>query len=108
MKHVEAVLKLLDPAYSVRGISIRRRKTNRWFKRGTVFRAALDALRAAGKPLAVREIAEAMLAAKGTDATPEALRDLFGAVQAALRNHKGVSVVEDTVARPARWSIRAQ
>src|SRR5262245_15408495 len=45
MKHVEAVLKLLDPSYSVRGISVRRRKPNPWFKRGTVFRSALDVLR---------------------------------------------------------------
>jgi hypothetical protein len=105
MKHVEAVLKLIDPTYSVRGISVRRRKPNPWFKRGTVFRAALDVLRAAQMPLTVREIAEAMLAAKGAEATPEALRDLFGAVQAALRNHKGGSVVEDTIARPARWAL---
>src|SRR5437868_15471482 len=55
MKHVEAVLKLIDPAYSVRGISIRRRKPNPWFKRGTIFRAALDVLRAAQGPLTVRD-----------------------------------------------------
>jgi hypothetical protein len=49
MTHVEAVLKLLDPAYSVRGISVRRRKPNPWFKRGTVFREALGVLRTAEK-----------------------------------------------------------
>ena len=37
MRHVEAVLKLLDPSYSLRGISVRRRKANPYFKRGTVF-----------------------------------------------------------------------
>jgi hypothetical protein len=106
MKHVEAVLKMIDPDYDVRPIAVRRRKPNAWFKRGTVFRCALDALRAAGKPLTIREIALAMLAAKRvTDAPPKAVRDLFGAVQAALRNHKGGSVVEDVTAHPARWSI---
>ena len=106
MKHVEAVLRMLDPAYDVRPIAVRRRKPNPWFKRGTVFRCALDALRAASKPLTVREIALTMLAAKGvTDAPPKAVRDLFGAVQSSLRNHKGGSVVEDMTAHPARWVI---
>jgi hypothetical protein len=54
MKHVEAVLKMLDPAYNVRAIAIRRRKPNPYFKRGTIFRSVLDALREAGRPLTVR------------------------------------------------------
>src|SRR5258707_1554658 len=57
MKHVEAVLKMLEPGYSVRSISVRRRKPNPWFRRGTVYRAALDALRAAPGPMTAREIA---------------------------------------------------
>src|SRR6266568_3145046 len=71
MKHVEAVLKLLEPTYNLRPIAVRRRKPNPWFKRGTVFRHALDVLRAAGKPVTIRETALAMLAAKGiADAPP--------------------------------------
>lgn len=106
MKQVEAVLKLLDPGYSVRSISIRRRKPNPYFKRGTVFRAALDVLRAAGKPLGTREIVLGMLAAKGvTDAPPKAVRDLGGAVQAALRKHAGHDLIENRDTDPARWSI---
>jgi hypothetical protein len=65
MKHVEAVLKMLEPGYSVRGISVRRRKPNPWFRRGTVYLAALDVLRGAGQPMTAREIAAAMLAAQG-------------------------------------------
>ncbi len=106
MRHVEAVLKMIEPGYDVRPIAVRRRKPNQWFRRGTVFRCALDALRAAGKPLTTREVALAMLAAKGvTDASPKAVRDLFGGVQSSLRNHKGGNVVEDATAHPARWSI---
>jgi hypothetical protein len=98
MKHVEAVLKMIEPGYDVRPIAVRRRKPNPWFKRGTVFRR--------GRPLTVREIALAMLAAKGiTDASPKAVRDLFGAVQSSLRNHKGGAVVEDATAHPSRWSL---
>ena len=108
MKHVEAVLKMIEPGYDVRPIAVRRRKPNPYFKRGTVFRCALDALRGAGKPLTVREIALAMLAAKRvTDAPPKAVRDLFGAVQAALRNKRGETVVEDTTTKPACWSLAA-
>jgi len=94
MLHVEAVLKMLEPGYNVRSIAVRRRKPNPWFKRGAVFRYALDALRTARKPLTSREIVVYMLAAKGVrDARPKAIRDLAGAVLASLRNHKGGSVI---------------
>ena len=39
MIHVEAVIRIFDPAYSVRAIWARgRQRTNPWFKRGTPFR----------------------------------------------------------------------
>jgi hypothetical protein len=48
MKHVEAVLKMFDPEFNARAFAARRRVTgNPWFKRGTLFRAALEALRRA-------------------------------------------------------------
>ena len=56
MVHVEAVLKLLQPGYDVRPIAVRRRKPNPYFKRGTVWRSALDVLRASEGPLTAREI----------------------------------------------------
>src|SRR6202047_2005023 len=56
-KAVEAVLKMFDPEFNARAISARRRVTgNPWFKRGTLFRAALEALRAAQRPLTVHEL----------------------------------------------------
>src|SRR3984893_10881635 len=58
-KAVEAVLKMFDPDFNARAISARRRVTgNPWFKRGTLFRAALDALRTAQGPLTVRELTD--------------------------------------------------
>src|ERR1700720_343691 len=45
MRHVEAVIKMLDPGYSLRAISVRRRQPNSWFKRGTVYRRAVEVLR---------------------------------------------------------------
>jgi hypothetical protein len=57
MKHVEAVIRMFDPGYDVRRIAVRRRnRTNGLFKRGTLFRAALDTLRKAPEPVTTREL----------------------------------------------------
>lgn len=105
MKHVEAVLKLLDPTYNVRGIAVRRRKPNPWFKRGTVFRSAVDVLRTAEKPLSAKEVTDRMLAKKGvSDASQKAVWDLTGAVQASLRNNNGKTVAK-VDGRPERWEL---
>src|SRR5271167_858481 len=59
MRHVEAVIRLFDPAYNARRIAVRRRnRVNRWFKRGAMGRAILDVLKGATEPLATRAIAE--------------------------------------------------
>jgi len=106
MKHVEAVLKMLDPDYEIQRIAVRRRKPNPWFKRGTVFRSALDVLRIADGPLTAREIGERMLLAKGIkDPDKKAARDLWGAVNSSLVNHRGGIVVQIGALRPARWSL---
>jgi hypothetical protein len=39
----------------------RRNKSNPWFKRGTLYRSAVDVLRRAGTPMTAREIAEYLL-----------------------------------------------
>lgn len=105
MKHVEAVLKLLQPGYDVRPIAVKRRKPNPWFKRGTVYRAAIDVLRVAEKPLTTREIIDRMLIAKGiTNPDHKAVRDLGGAVSASLQNHRD-SVQAVGEGMPARWRL---
>lgn len=107
MMHVEAVLKMLDPTYSVRGISVRRRKPNPWFKRGTVFREALGVLRTAERPMTAREVTDRMLVAKGVqEPASKAVRDLVGAVQSSLRNHDGKSVQTVGEGMPARWRLK--
>jgi len=71
MKHVEAVIRMFYPEYNVRAISLRRRnRANRWYKRGTMFRAVLDVLKAADGPLTVREIVLRLLAGLG-EAKPD-------------------------------------
>ena len=108
MRHVEAVLKMLDPAFSARGISVRRRKPNRHFKRGTIFRAVLEILKVADEPLTTSEIVRRLFVAKGvTDPSPDDTRVLFGGVQASLRNHRGGSIIAHTNGRSVRWSLQA-
>jgi hypothetical protein len=105
MVHVEAVLKMLEPGYSVKSISVRRRKANPWFRRGTVYRHALDALRAASRPLTPREIAEAMLVKQGATGIPKKrIRDLAASVLSSLRNHKDKAVVTVGEGFPSRWA----
>ncbi len=107
MKHVEAVIRLFDPAYDTRRISVRRRhKGNAWFKRGTLLRHALDVLRKAQGPLTAREITEVMLAARGvTSASPKALRGLIASVQTSLQNHEGKTVSRVGEGSPGRWKL---
>lgn len=106
MRHVEAVIKMLDPGYSLRAISVKRRQPNPWFKRGTVYRRAVDVLRTATKPLTAREIAERVLAAANvTNPDKDALADLAGSVLASLRNHKNKGVQRTNEGSPARWRL---
>jgi hypothetical protein len=107
MLHVEAVIKMLDPTYNLRRISVKRRKPNPWFKRGTVYRRAVDVLRTATEPMTAREIAERVLtAAKVTNPNKAALADLTGTVLASLRNHAGKGVQRANEGSPARWLLK--
>ena len=106
MVHVEAVLKMLAPGENIARIAVRRRKPNPFFKRGTVWRAVLDVLRAASAPMTAAEITAAMLVRKGVPNTgTQKARDLEGAVRAGLRNKNG-EVVECLAGPPSRWRLR--
>jgi hypothetical protein len=108
MRHVEAVIKMLDPGYSLRAISVKRRQPNPWFKKGTIYRRAVDVLRTAEQPLTAREIAELVLAAANvTDPDKDAVADLTGSILASLRNHKGKGVERVGEASPARWKLNS-
>jgi hypothetical protein len=105
---VEAVIKMFDPEFNARAISARRRVTgNPWFKRGTMFRAALDAMRAAQAPMTVREMVDAMLAAKGiTEPTAKQYKDLQSGLRASLEGHSGKTVERVGEGSPMRWQLR--
>jgi hypothetical protein len=106
-RHVAAVIKMFSPEYDVKAIAARRTyKANPWFKRGTLFRSALDVMRRTDEPLTVREIVDRMLAAKGI-ASPriDQVRGLQSAILASLQNRKGKGAIVSEGA-PTRWRLR--
>jgi hypothetical protein len=104
MLQVEAVVKMLQPGFNVASIAAKRRnKSNPWFKRGTLFRSAVDVMRRAGAPMTAREIADALVADKAAQATRKQSIDLQAAILAALRKRNGGSVVGE--GSPARWQL---
>ena len=110
MRHVEAVLKMFDPAFNVRAISGKRRqKTNPWFKRGTLFREALDVLRKATAPMTVTQITHAVLAAhKLTDvATKDQRLGIEAGIRSSLENHAGKGVDRVGEGVPKRWRLQS-
>jgi hypothetical protein len=105
MMQVEAVVKMLLPGFNVASIAAKRRnKSNPWFKRGPLFRSAVDVLRRAGAPMTAREIADALVADKAPQATRKQAIDLRAAILAALRKRDGAVVVGEGA--PARLRLK--
>jgi hypothetical protein len=99
--HVEATIRLLEP-----GITIGyRRKPNPWFRHGTLFRLAVETLRAAKRPMHSREIVLALLQRHNiTDADVLAVADLVKSVERSLVYHRGRSIVA-VGSRPVHWKL---
>jgi hypothetical protein len=97
MMQVEAVLLMLQPGFNIKSIAAKRRnRSNPWFKRGTLFRSAVDVLRRASGPNdAAREIAQNLIADKAAPATRKQFMDLAAAIHATLRKRDGVTVVSE-------------
>jgi hypothetical protein len=107
MKHLEAVIAMLSPGFDIRRIAVKRRnRKNRWFKRGTMFRAVLGVLKGAKGPLTVREITTRLLADRGeADPDPKTIRQLEGGIRATLLSKRGRTVARVGQGMPARWVI---
>jgi hypothetical protein len=107
MQHVEAVLKLLQPGYNLARITVRRRKPNPWFKRGTVLRNVLEVLRTAESPMTCREIADKMLVTAGiTEPDKAEHHKLVGSVSSAMISNRGRSFIMHNQGSPFRWSLK--
>jgi hypothetical protein len=107
MMHVEAVIRMFDPAYDVRRIAVKRKRTrNPWFKRGALFREAIGVMRTAEGPLSTREIGIRLLAAQGIpEPTLEQVRHMAAALRASLENHKSKDIQRVGEGMPKRWAL---
>ena len=107
MKHVEAVLRMLDPGFDVHTIAPRRRnRANQTFRRGECFRVALDVLRANQRPMTVRDLAAKVLATRDiTNPTTYVRQSMEAALRSSLQNHEGKTVKRVQTAWPATWTL---
>jgi hypothetical protein len=104
MMQVEVVLKMLRPDFNIALIAPKRRVVgNPWFKRGTLFRSAVDVMRLAGVPMTARQIADALIAEKAPQATRKQAIDIQAAILAALRKRNGKTVACEGA--PAKWRL---
>jgi hypothetical protein len=107
LAHVRAVIEIIAPGFDLSTIRpTKPYRPNQWFDRGTVFLAALSALREAERPLSLTEIAKRMLAKRGVASpTTDQLKDMRNAIGGTLRRYEG-KVVRATGKREARrWSV---
>jgi hypothetical protein len=106
MRHVEHVLRLLEPGFNTRGIAARRKyKVNPIFRHRSMFRFILAVLRTAQHPLTAQEIAAGLMKDHGMDnLSRRQIHDLGSNVTKALKRYPN-SVTGDG-ARPQRWEIR--
>ena len=105
MRHVEAVIKMLDPSYNLARITVKRRQPNKWLKRGTLYRRAVDVLRTATGPMTTAEIGAAVLTAEGIEATTADAQAVALGIQHSLKNHDGKGVERAGDSSPARWRL---
>lgn len=107
LKHVGAVIQLLEPGFDLRAIIPKRpHPPNRWFTRGECLQRALNVLRISEKPLTSRQIAVVVLQDRGVSNAPEAIiKKTTRAVYASLLYRRGKSVISHDDMMPTRWSL---
>jgi hypothetical protein len=95
---------MLQPGFNVQSIAAKRRnKSNPWFKRGTLFRSAVDVMRRASSPMTPRDC-HSPDSRQGRPATRKQFKDLIAAIHVALRKRDGVTVVGE--GSPAKWRLK--
>jgi hypothetical protein len=106
-KAVEVVIRMFDPEFNARTVAARRRVTgNPWFRRGTLFRHALEILRTAAAPMTVKEIMAAIVTGAGiADMTDKQRLNLESGVRASLENNAGKTVERVGEGVPKRWKV---
>lgn len=105
MREIESVLKLMDPAFKINRIAVRRMKPGGWFKHGTIMRLCLDVLRKAERPLTVREVMDQAFLSKGINPDAEKIAKVRGTFNNALRSQKGKTLQTITEGPTVRWAL---
>ena len=80
---------------------------NPFFRRGTLFREALNVLRITTAPMTAKEIAARVIEANGLALTYRQRRDFEGAIRSSLTNHFGNTVERIGEGIPKRWRLLA-
>jgi hypothetical protein len=103
--HLDATLSMFDPDYDPKTVRARRRyERQKLFGKGKLSRMILDTLRRAERPLAYREVIEAIAGEMGYGAKPPAA--IVGNVRAGLRYlAKRGTVAREGDRKAARWRI---
>ncbi len=107
MIHVEAVLRLLDPAHNYAALAAKRaQRLHRLFgKRGESIHTAYALLRASTKPLSVRELTLLMYHDKGIAEPSEgAMNGMTHRLRRIFDRERGKTVMGDE-RWPEKWSI---
>jgi hypothetical protein len=109
LAHLDAVIRLLDPASDPETIRPKVPRNNGcdWFGRGELARMALEAIRDAPSPISAMDVARAVVARKGMEpGDAVALRRVKNMVDATLRQGEG-GLVERVVYRPRSvgWKV---
>ena len=105
---MDAVIRQFDPGYAVGSIRPKYRRTATASEYASLSRATLEALRAAGVPLTVNEIADKVMAERGLNSFDRAMvRNMRKRVGMALRYQRTNGIVTETHAEggAAMWSV---
>ncbi len=105
MRHVEHVLKLLEPGFNIAGIASRRKyKVNPVFRRRKLIVVIAPVLREAGRPQTAQEIAAILIERYyTTELTRKQRHDMGGHVIKVMRRYP--TTFQSDGGRPQRWSI---
>ena len=105
--HLDATLRMFAPDTEAAGITPKAvRRRNAWFGRGECARLVYGILRTAARPLTSREIAEALMAARGLDPADHRIRELIQkTAHGVLKRAVPIVVAVTTDSQALAWRV---
>jgi hypothetical protein len=106
LAHLEGAMRLFDPSILPEAVHPERRAAQRmWFRPGESLRLIYDVLREASHPMATRDIAERVMAAKGIATADDHSRGLIQKTIHASLNRAKETVERVTADGVVRWRV---